>query len=244
MTIAMLLSFATFRKFFREWFSETTFLWVDPLMVVASLAVYVYANVNYEYGWQGWALPVLPIISVAVLTMMDFIFLSGTMKYMRGKNMIHETGKMAPDFCLRDYEGNEVKLSDYAGKRDLLLMFVRNAWCPSCHIMLRTYQRNIEKFKEKNIILFAIGPDISEVNKQMALGMGIDFKVLTDEGLKTAMDYRVHLPSQLVGKDEGMALPASFLIDKKGIIRYTSRPDRIGEFFAPETIFPILESLN
>ncbi len=243
---SLLVSFFTYKKFFRVWFSETSLIWLDPVFVVSSFALYVFANVHNNYGWEGWALPLIPLLANGFFCLYDFKFGFLSLQYMKGKNMIHEAGRSAPDFCLRDYDGNEVKLSDYTGKRDLLLMFVRSAWCPSCHIMLRTYQRNMEKFKEKDILLFAIGPDVSEVNKQMAVSMGIDFKVLSDEGQKTAMAYRVHLPSQVVGEQftEGLPLPASFLIDKRGVIRYTSRPDKIGEFFSPETIFPILESLN
>jgi peroxiredoxin len=245
-SLAMVLAFFSFKRYFRQWFSETTFIWADPFFIISSFAVYAFANVHYGYGWKGWVLPLLPMIGVSFFTMKDFYFNFGSLKYMKGRNMIHETGKAAPDFSLPDYDGTQVKLSDYSGKRDLLLMFVRSAWCPSCHIMLRTYQRNMEKFKEKNILLFAIGPDVSEVNKEMAMSMGIDFKVLSDEGQKTAMAYRVHLPVEVTGEQdaEGLPLPACFLLDKKGIIRYTSRPDRIGEFFAPETIFPVLESLN
>lgn len=244
MSIALLISSILTRKFFRQWFSETTFLWLDPVFVVLSFAIYVYGNIYYEYGWKGWVFPAIPLVFNAFLATMDFIFATTTIKYISEKKLIHETGKKAPNFCLRDSDGNEVKLSDYNGSRNVLLMFVRNAWCPSCHIMLRTYQRNNQKFKEKDVLLFAIGPNSSEINKQMAIDLGIDFRILTDEGQKTAMAYRVHLPSEIVGVEEGMPLPASFLICKKGIIRYTSRPDKIGEFFAPETIFPILESLN
>ena len=112
--------------------------------------------------------------------------------------------------------------------------------------MLRTYQRNSERFKEKNVLLLAIGPDPVQVNKQMAMTLGLEFKVLSDEGQRTAMAYSVQLPTEVVGEKytPGLPLPASFLVDKKGVIRYASRPGRIGEFLDPMTIFPILESLN
>ena len=42
---------------------------------------------------------------------------------------------------------------------------------------------------------------------------------------------------------QGIPLPASFLVDKKGVIRYVSRPDRVGEFLNPELIFGVLESM-
>ena len=246
MSIALLVSFMSFKKYFRTWFSETTLLWMDPIFVAASIGIYVFANLNYNYGWKGWALPVLPMLGVGAISMMDFMYNIGAFKYMKSNKMIHDTGKDAPDFDLVDNEGSRVKLSNFKGSRNVLLMFVRSSWCPSCHIMLRTYNSKREKFQEKNILLFAIGPDTSEVNRQMAMDMGIDYKILSDQSLRTAMAYRVHLPTAVAGKEfaDGMALPASFLIDKQGIIRYTSRPDRIGEFLDPAAIFPVLETLN
>ncbi len=38
---------------------------------------------------------------------------------------------------------------------------------------------------------------------------------------------------------EGIPLPASFLVDVDGIIRYVSRPDRVGEFLDPSLIFGV-----
>ncbi|MFI5164172.1 MAG: peroxiredoxin family protein [Bacteroidia bacterium] len=247
-TLSLMLIFLAshFNILFRSRFSEGDHLWMGAVLWGFSLLLYFYGNISLGSGWREWVFPVPVYLFCTYFTGKSIVEGKMTVNYVSNKKLIHEAGKAAPDFCLRDYEGIEVKLSDYTGKRDVLLMFVRNAWCPSCHIMLRTYQRNKEKFKEKNVLLFAIGPDVLEVNKQMAIDLGIDFKVLSDEKQKTAMDYRVHLPSEFVGEQyaEGMPLPASFLIDKKGIIRYSSRPDRIGEFFNPETIFPVLESLN
>lgn len=84
------------------------------------------------------------------------------------------------------------------------------------------------------------------MNREMASKLGVEFKVLSDEGQKTAMAYSVQLPSSLIGEQykPGVPLPASFLIDKNGIVRYASSPEKIGEFLNPSTIFPILESLN
>lgn len=247
-TLSLLLIFVASHKdmLFRSVFSETTGSWLSIVLTVLGVFSYVYGNMSSSQGWQAWVFPAPIMIFCVFMMVRGMVFGKMSIKIASDKKMIHEAGKEAPDFCLRDHEGAEVKLSDFKGKRDVLLIFVRSHWCPSCHIMLRAYNRNSDKFKEKNILLFAIGPDASEVNKQMALDLGIDFKVLSDEGLKTSMAYRVHLPAEAAGKDfaGGFSLPASFLIDKRGVIRYTSRPDRIGEFLDPMTIFPVLESLN
>jgi predicted small lipoprotein YifL len=41
----------------------------------------------------------------------------------------------------------------------------------------------------------------------------------------------------------GIPLPASFLVDKDGLVRYVSRPDRVGEFLDPELIFKVLNEI-
>ena len=145
-SVALFASFLTYRKFFRRWFSETTLMGLDPFFVLVSFSIYVFGNLQYEYGWKGWLLPVGPLAFNAFLTLMDFAFSTKTLKYISEKKLVHEVGKQAPDFCLPDFDGKEVKLSDFIGRRNVLIMFVRNAWCPSCHIMLRTYQKSNEKF--------------------------------------------------------------------------------------------------
>jgi len=72
--------------------------------------------------------------------------------------------------------------------------------------------------------------------------------VLADEEQKTAQVYGVQLKEfehAFAEKyEEGIPLPASFLIDKAGIVRYVSRPDKVGEFLNPSLIFPIVEQLG
>lgn len=246
-TTAVLLATFTglWRFMLRQWISETSFFGIDFLYIAISLSLYAAGNLIYAYGWNGWAFP-LPLMGMVIfLARKDFMFGKATMNYFK-KGYAVEVGKPAPDFSLPDESGSITKLSDFKSKNDLLLIFIRNVWCPSCHIMLRTYEKNNERFQKKNITLLAIGPDPEGANRNLAAKLGINFKVLSDEGQKTAMTYGVHLPVEIVGQefDPGMPLPASFLVDKNGIVRYTSRPDQVGEFLDPATIFPALESLN
>lgn len=157
-----------------------------------------------------------------------------------------DVGKEAPDFTLPDQDNVNVTLSSFRNDRDLLLIFVRGDWCPGCHMMLRTYQREREKFQEKNIMVLAIGPDPVGVNLEMVKKLDLDFKVLSDEAQLTAMRYGVQLKEyEHVMQDfkNGIPLPASFLVDRNGIVRYVSRPDKVGEFLNPSLIFPILAKL-
>jgi len=231
--------------FFRT-FSYTAYPWFEPLFAFLSLAVYVLSAVLFNHDWKAWLFP-------APLVVFSAIFAWGTvkdknqlLKQSRGGYKV-KIGEAAVDFELPDQDGNPVKLSDFRG-RHLLLIFVRGDWCPGCHMMLRTYEKNNHRFREKNVMVMAIGPDPVGVNRGMVEKLGLDFKVLSDEGQRTAMTYGVQLKeydNQFAEKyEEGIPLPASFLVDKDGLVRYVSRPDKVGEFLNPSLIFPIVEKLN
>jgi PAS domain S-box-containing protein len=231
--------------FFRV-FSYAGHSWFEPLMFVVSLLCYIAGNILFSYGWPGWVFPPFVILFAGVLAW-GILKDKKQLKIHSGGYRV-QLGKQANEFELPDQNGDLIKLSDFKNKRHLLLIFVRGDWCPGCHMMLRTYEKNNAKFKEKNILVMAIGPDPVGVNRGMVERLGLDFKVLADEGQRTAMTYGVQLKeydNDFAEKyEEGIPLPASFLIDKDGIVRYVSRPDKVGEFLNPSLIFPIIDGLD
>jgi PAS domain S-box-containing protein len=248
-TIALFIAalVAIIRIAFFKTFAYTSYTWFEPLALLVAFGLYLISSFIYHYNWIAYMLP-LPIF------LFDLIFTIGTLKdknqllkEARGGYRV-QLGKAASDFELPDQDGNIIKLSDLKDKRHVLLIFVRGDWCPGCHMMLRTYEKNNEKFKSKNILVMAIGPDPVGVNRGMVEKLGLDFKVLSDEGQRTAMVYGVQLKeynNAFAEKyEEGIPLPASFLIDKSGIVRYASRPDKVGEFLNPSLIFPIVDQLD
>jgi peroxiredoxin len=227
-------------------FGYTGYRWFESTATLIAIALYITGNLVNNYAWQGWTFPV-PVIGFAAFLGYGILMdQKQLLAHTKGGYKI-EIGKEAPDFTLPDQNENPVSLAEFRNKRDLLLIFVRGDWCPGCHMMLRTYERERERFQKKNVLVMAIGPDPVGVNRGMVEKLGLDFKVLSDEGQRTARVYGVQLNEyEHVIEDfsEGIPLPASFLIDRNGIVRYVSRPDRVGEFLNPSLIFPIVESLG
>lgn len=236
-----------YRIAFFRFFGYTQHAWFEPLMFILALTCYISGNILTPSGWAGWAFPPILLLFQGVLAWGILKDKKQLGAHTRGGYKI-AIGKEAPEFTLPDQDENLIQLSDFRDKRNLLLIFVRGDWCPGCHMMLRTYERERLRFQEKNILVMAIGPDPVGVNREMVLKLGLDFKVLADAGQRTAMQYGVQLSeydNDFAEKyDEGIPLPASFLVDKKGIVQYVSRPDKVGEFLDPRTIFPIIEKLN
>lgn len=248
---AAILFIASFGAIFRivnfRVFGYTGQPWFEPtFLITATVATFVIAPI-FHYDWLAFAFPAPILIFSAVLTRGIMNDRKQLLAHTKGGYKV-QIGNEASEFALPDQNGSIVRLSDYKDKRHLLVIFVRGDWCPGCHMMLRTYEKNRERFQSKNIMLLAIGPDPMDVNKEMMSKLGLEFKVLADEGQRVAMEYGVQLKEyEHILEDtyeEGIPLPASFLIDINGIVRYVSRPDKVGEFLNPSMIFPIVEQID
>ena len=125
-------------------------------------------------------------------------------------------GQPAPDFELRDQHGQPVRLSDFRGKRNVVVVFYPFSFTRTCEGELCELRDNIGDFANDDIALLAISVDSSAVHKKWAAEQGYEFPVLADffpHGA-VASEYGVF--------DErlGAARRATFIIDREGIVRW------------------------
>ncbi|MBK8580611.1 MAG: redoxin domain-containing protein [Flavobacteriales bacterium] len=248
MTMVMVLTaLATIlRQAKMQVFTYVKYTWVEPVLIMLALSLYLFQVLQPGATWQSIALPIVPLMYAGMLVVL-YVQDGVLLKRKASGGYRVQLGQKAPDFELPNQSGNSVRLSDYIGNHPVLLVFVRGDWCPGCHIMLRTYERNREHFLEKGIHVLGIGPDSVDVNKDMVERIGVGYELLSDSGQRTSQQYGVVYDNPMleVGVDytEGIPLPASFLVDIEGTIRYVSRPDRVGEFLDPALIFGVLDAL-
>ncbi|MBK8339960.1 MAG: redoxin domain-containing protein [Flavobacteriales bacterium] len=248
LTAAMFLA-STSMVVRQAWMQHLTYvnwLWLDTGLAVLAGILYGIAIAGTSFQWDLWLPPLLPIGCAVFLT---FSYAQDAVHMRKHTRFGYRVrlGEPAPEFELPDQDGKPVKLSDYRGKHPLLLIFVRGDWCPGCHMMLRTYERNRERFLEKGIHVLGIGPDNIAVNNDMAKRIGIGYRMLSDDAQKVSGQYGVVYSNPAieitVDYSDGIPLPASFLVDVQGVVRYASRPDRVGEFLNPQLIFNVLNEL-
>lgn len=240
--------FSSYRLLFFKQIGHTKLLWLDAATWFLPLVLYLYGNLTQPIGWAGWLIPT-PVLLWQVIFQGFEVVEGETLLRTGRKGYAVKVSDRAPDFELPDHNGTITRLSDFAGKAPVLLLFVRGDWCPHCHMMLRTYQKENHRFAEKGITLLAVGPDPVGVNRAMVEKLGLDFRMLTDAAFLVAGVYGIHIrtyhhPDLGNYEEEGVALPASFLVDINGIVRYTSRPEFVGQFLDPRTILPVLNTLN
>lgn len=117
-------------------------------------------------------------------------------------------GDKAPEIVLNTMEGKEVKLSDFRGKTVLIDFWA--SWCAPCRKSNPKLEKMYQEFKLKGFEIIGVSLDSKKTSWENAVKKDkVTFTQVNDTNFwnaKSAQDYNVE------------ALPASFLVDKNGII--------------------------
>lgn len=128
-----------------------------------------------------------------------------------------KVGMKAPDFTLPDINQVRVNLSDYLGKKNVLLVFYPLAFSPVCSAQIPSYQKIYDKFEDLDTEIVAVSIDSVFTHKAWADGLGgISYPLLSDfwpHG-KVAELFGV------MRQENGFSDRALFIIDKEGVIQY------------------------
>lgn len=115
---------------------------------------------------------------------------------------------LAPDFRLKDLNGSEITLSDYAGK--VLFINFWATWCPPCRAEIPDFIEFYEEYKDQGLEILGVSVDQMSPEKVAA------FVKASDMNYPVAMyntefinDYR-----------PGNSIPTTIVIDREGRIRH------------------------
>jgi mycoredoxin-dependent peroxiredoxin len=131
--------------------------------------------------------------------------------------MAPEVGTEAPDFSLKDQNNQEVTLSSFRGKRNVLVVFYPFAFSGICTNELCSVRDDLPNFQNDDVQILAISVDHPFTLKAWSDAQGYDFPLLADfwpHG-EVATAYGVFNDTR------GMALRGTFLVDKEGIVRFS-----------------------
>ena len=114
------------------------------------------------------------------------------------------TGTVAPDFTLQALDGSVVKLSDYRGKKTVVLAFWAS-WCGPCRMELPLLDSFYRQNRGRNVELLAVSIDQDpSAARQYAEANKFPFPVLIDDHGQAADSYQAY------------AIPILFVVDPAG----------------------------
>jgi len=122
-----------------------------------------------------------------------------------------KVGDVAPDFSLPASDGKTYKLSDFKGKKAVVVAWFPKAYTSGCTIECKSLAENGDKIRKFNVAYFMASVDAVEDNKGFAEKEKADFPLLSDPTKATATAYGVLSPG-------GLARRWTFYIGKDGKI--------------------------
>ena len=125
-------------------------------------------------------------------------------------------GSPAPDFTLKDQNGQPVTLSSFRGSKNVLLVFFPLAFTGICQGELDYVRDHLPSFDNDDTATLAISVGPSPTHKVWATQSGFLFPVLADfwpHGA-VAQAYGVF------NDDAGIANRGTFVIDREGVVRF------------------------
>ncbi len=127
-----------------------------------------------------------------------------------------EVGATAPDFTLRDQNNQEVRLSDFRGRRNVLLVFYPLAFTGTCQGELCAVRDNLSDFANEDVQVLTVSVDSPFSHKVWAEREGYDFPLLSDYWPHGAVAQAYGV----FNDERGFANRGTFLIDRDGVVRF------------------------
>ena len=128
-----------------------------------------------------------------------------------------ETGMKAPEFVLNDQNGNEVRLSDFLGKKVVLYFYPRDN-TPGCTRQACAFAGAYQGFKDANIAVIGVSKDSVASHVKFAQKYELPFTLLSDPELQAIQAYGVWQEKKLYGKVSMGVVRSTFIIDEGGNI--------------------------
>lgn len=126
-------------------------------------------------------------------------------------------GDPAPDFRLPALRGGEVALSDFRGKKNVVLFFYPKDASPGCTVEACTFRDAYEDFVDAGAEVIGISSDSLEDHASFANKHRLPMQLLADIGGKVRAQYGVKSTLGLLPGRE------TFIIDKEGVVRHVFR---------------------
>jgi len=171
-----------------------------------------------------------------------------------------QAGDRVPDFSLPDAVGNPWQLNEALLQGPVVLSFYRGGWCPYCNLTLRALQQVLLAIRKLGGQLVALSPQtpdeslstveknelafpvLSDIESKTARAFGIAFE-LAEELRPVYTQFNHALPDKNGDASWTLPIPATYVIDRDGIVRLAFQDTDYRNRLEPAEILRALEAL-
>ncbi len=127
-------------------------------------------------------------------------------------------GLHAPEFTLKNESGIDVSLSDFAGKKYIILYFYPKDATPGCTTEACDFRDAYESFENLNAVILGVSPDGEKAHTKFIEKHGLPFSLLIDDQHQVSEAYGVWVLKKMYGKEYMGVERTTFLIDPTGTV--------------------------
>lgn len=131
--------------------------------------------------------------------------------------MLFTIGDKAPDFTTKDENGNEVKLSDFKGKK-VALYFYPNDMTEGCTLEACNLRDNYRALQKQGFEILGISSNDEKSHQKFIKKENLPFRLLADVDLSVHKKYGTWIEKSMYGRKFMGTKRITFIIDEKGII--------------------------
>lgn len=128
-------------------------------------------------------------------------------------------GETAPDFTAEDERGDRVSLSDYRGRKAVVLVFYPGDSTPLCTKQLCEFRDSYEELTRAGVEVFGVNPFGAGSHQRFVERHGFPFRLLVDRGLQVARRFGIAVgwgPLSWVGR-------GVIAIDRDGRVAFSEK---------------------
>lgn len=139
-----------------------------------------------------------------------------------------EIGRPAPEFTLPHKPGGDpVRLADFRGESNVVLLFFPLAWSSVCTRELCSVRDDYDRYRGLDATVLGISVDSPFALQRWSEEQGFPFPLLSDFNRRVSRDYDA-LYDDLMGL-EGVSKRAAFVIDREGVLCHAQVLENAGE---------------
>ncbi len=165
-----------------------------------------------------------------------------------------------PDFDLPNANNKPLNLKTLLNNGPLVISFYRGAWCPYCNLEIKALQKYLPDIISAGGQLIAISPQTPDKSLDQVTASSLTFEVLSDINNRLAKQcglvftlpeslrpiyraWEIDIPDHNGNKSFELPIPATYIIDTEGKIRYVFADMDYTKRLEPDVIIEQLKSL-
>ena len=148
-----------------------------------------------------------------------------------------QIGNQAPAFTLHTSINETISLSDFAGEKNVLILFFPQAFTGVCTKELCAIRDDISRYQNTNAEVLGISVDSVFTLAKFKEEQQLNFPLLSDFNKEVSTAYHSIYESFTGMNMKGVSKRSAFLVDKAGIVQYAEVLESAGDI-------PNFEAIN